>query len=74
MGPEAKHHGFWLGSSPGKADGREEGQWENVLRNPFLNLLENLPEYLTCAQFSLAKSSTSKIKDRTPQAWVTVAM
>ena len=54
--PEAKHHGFWPGSSPrGQElkDGRKK-QWENMPRNPLHNLQKIcwIPDL--CSQFSLA--------------------
>ena len=44
LGPEARHHGFWLGSSPGRESWRTGGKSseKNVPRNPLHKLLENL--------------------------------
>ena len=43
LGPEARHPGFWPGSSPGRElKDRRKKQWENVPRNPLHSLPENL--------------------------------
>ena len=67
LGPEARHHGFWPDSSPGREElkDRRKEQWKNVPMNPLHNLPENLlNSWPVLTVFISLTHGTKKIKDR----------